>query len=100
MVVKAFKRQIKSGNVFNDQLINVVFSNPEPTTIYELQERYFNLLAIKDYQYIEYLKQCGYEVNVIGKRFHFPGNAKEQVAGPSGINANQQKGGGSKTRSP
>ena len=36
MVVKVFKRQIKSGNGFNDRLINVVFSNHEPTTINEL----------------------------------------------------------------
>ena len=46
MVVKTYKRQIKSGNNFNDRLISVVFSNPEPTTINELQERYLNLLAI------------------------------------------------------
>ena len=33
--------------------------------------------------------------SIRGKRSHFPGNAKEQVAGPSGINARtQQKGGG------
>ena len=46
MVVKSYKRQIKSGNNFNDRLISVVFSNPEQTTINELQERYLNLLAI------------------------------------------------------
>ena len=86
MVVKSYKRQIKSGNVFNDRLLNEVFSNPEPTTMNELQERYLNLLAIRDYQYVQYLKTCGYEVYIKGKRNNFPGNVNHPVACPSGQN--------------
>ena len=71
MVVKAYKRQIKSGNVYNDRLINDVFDNPKPTTINELQERYLNLLSIQDYKYVAFLKRCGYEVTVRGKRPFF-----------------------------